>query len=472
MAKPTVIYNCQALFLGPAPESGKNFFNYYEPLPVNDDSNLVQKINRLNPIDRVQSVSYSINAPHTDITQINQRGLVDRPIINHPTVNVNFNYLLCGTKNEARLGLNVNYPLYNYPFSGQSYYPNNEQVSLLSGFFNPVKNDEVRKVWEDFPLNEYRDGKNIYVVVNQEGNDLYGRQFKEDFTRPDEHQSIDPNSPDYHVIGFGNCYLNSYSTSAAVGGLPSASVSYTAYNASFTMSGSGFQAPGIETKSGTISPQREVVIPKTLAEEGYAALAPGDITLTTDSFSGLGVDFDKLHIQGYSISMDLNRQELSNLGYRFPVDNRATSTIYANLSIDALVESGNSGTLVDLISINSGYDFTIKVDPQNCEKPTLAPINAGKIPINTQEEALRYTFKGAKLQNFSYGASIGPNKTFSANFNVEINPDDRTNGLFISGVLGMEKVEDFILLEGDGNDGFYLQQENNTLLVTNLLPPY
>ena len=113
MAKPTVIYNCQALFLGPAPESGKNFFNYYEPLPVNDDSNLVQKINRLNPIDRVQSVSYSINAPHTDITQINQRGLVDRPIINHPTVNVNFNYLLCGTKNEARLGLNVNYPLYN-----------------------------------------------------------------------------------------------------------------------------------------------------------------------------------------------------------------------------------------------------------------------------------------------------------------------------------------------------------------------
>ena len=62
------------------------------------------------------------------------------------------------------------------------------------------------------------------------------------------------------------------------------------------MSGSGFQAPGIETKSGTISPQREVVIPKTLAEEGYAALAPGDITLTTDSFSGLGVDFYKLHI--------------------------------------------------------------------------------------------------------------------------------------------------------------------------------
>ena len=170
--------------------------------------------------------------------------------------------------------------------------------------------------------------------------------------------------------------------------------------------------------------------------------------------------------------MDLNRQELNNLGYKFPVDNRATSSVYANLSIEALVQSGNSGTLVDLISINSGYDFTIKVDPHSCGKPTLAPINAGKIPINTQEEALRYTFKGAKLLNFSYNASIGPNKTFTADFNVEINPDNRTNGLFISGVLGMEKVEDFILLEGGNNDGFYLQQENDTLLVTNLLPPY
>ena len=40
----------------------------------------------------------------------------------------------------------------------------------------------------------------------------------------------------------------------------------------------------------------------------------------------------------------------------------------------------------------------------------------------------------------------------------------------------MEKVEDFILLEGtaDGTDqdGYYLQQETNDLLVTNLIPPY
>ena len=53
-----------------------------------------------------------------------------------------------------------------------------------------------------------------------------------------------------------------------------------------------------------------------------------------------------------------------------------------------------------------------------------------------------------KLESFNYETSIGDNKTFNASFTVEINPDDQTKGLFISGVLGMEKVEDFILLEG------------------------
>ena len=35
----------------------------------------------------------------------------------------------------------------------------------------------------------------------------------------------DPNAPNYHVIGFGNCYLQSYSTQGAVGQLASASAS-------------------------------------------------------------------------------------------------------------------------------------------------------------------------------------------------------------------------------------------------------
>ena len=472
MAQPRVIYNCQALYVGPAPETEYNFFNYQGGAPTNDHNDLYTKVNRLHSVDRIQSVSYNINVPHTDINQLNKRGLVGRPIINHPTVNLNFDYLLCGAKNEARIGLNVNYPRFEYPYVGEPYYSTNSNVSLLSGFFEPNKNAKIIRPGQDFPVNQYRDCRNVYVAVNKEGNDINQSYFKEDFTQADLYQGIDDNAPNYHVISFGNCYLNSYSTEGSVGQCAKASVSYTAYNVNFNSSGSGFLDSNIETKSGTISPAKDVVIPRVLAEEGYAALAPGDITVSTDSFSGLGVDFDKLHIQSYNIDINLNKEPLNNLGYKFPVDNRPNSPVFASLSLNGIVESGNTGSLIDLISINSGYNFTIKVDPKGCTGSTAAPINAGAIPIKRQDEALRYSFVGAKLINFSYNTAIGNNKVFDASFNVEIDPDDQTNGFFMSGVLGAEKVEDFILLEGGANDSFYLQQETADLFVTNLVPPY
>ena len=472
MAQQRVIYNCQALYVGPAPETGYNFIPYTGGDPTNDDSNIYQKLNLLHSIDRIQSVSYSIDAPHTNLNQINKRGLLAREIINYPTVDLNFNYLLCGTKNEARLGLNVNYPRFQYPLEGAPYYEDNLNVSLLSGFFEKDKNRKLKRPAQDFAVNQYRDCRNIYVAVNQEGRDIDQSYFKENFTEADLYQGIDPNAPNYHIISFGNCYLNSYSTNGAVGSFASASASYTAYNIGFDMSGSGFMAPDIETKNGTLRNDSKVSIPRVLAQEGYSALKAGDIKITTDSFSGLGVDFDKLHLQSYSIDINLNKQPLENMGYKFPVDNRPTCPVFASLELNGIVESGNSGSLVDLVSINSGYDFTIKVNPTSCTGNTTAPVNAGAIPINRNDEALRYSFVGAKLENFGYDTAIGNNKAFSASFNVEIDPDDRSKGFFISGVLGAEKVEDFILLEGGDDNKFYLQQETDDLFVTNLIPLY
>ena len=79
MAQPRVIYNCQALYVGPAPETEYNFFNYEGGVATNDHADLYKKINRLHSVDRIQSISYDIKVPHTDINQLNKRGLVDRP---------------------------------------------------------------------------------------------------------------------------------------------------------------------------------------------------------------------------------------------------------------------------------------------------------------------------------------------------------------------------------------------------------
>ncbi len=62
------------------------------------------------------------------------------------------------------------------------------------------------------------------MVVNQEGNDINKFYQKEDFLSPDIYQSIDPNATGYHVISFGNCYINNYTTQGAVGALPAASL--------------------------------------------------------------------------------------------------------------------------------------------------------------------------------------------------------------------------------------------------------
>ena len=87
--------------------------------------------------------------------------MVDRPIVNYPTVSLNFNYLLCGTKNEARLGLNVNYPQFEYGFNGEPYYSNNLNVSLLSGFCEEDKNRKILRPGSTFPVNQYRDCRNF-----------------------------------------------------------------------------------------------------------------------------------------------------------------------------------------------------------------------------------------------------------------------------------------------------------------------
>ena len=71
-----------------------------------------------------------------------------------------------------------------------------------------------------------------------------------------------------------------------------------------------------------------------------------------------------LHIQSYNIEINLNKEPLNNLGYKFPWIIDPILPVFASLSLDGIVESGNSGSLIDLISINSGYDFTIKVDPK------------------------------------------------------------------------------------------------------------
>ncbi len=480
-----IIYNAEGLFVGP---SGHNFLSYIGEAPHNNYSNPLVTHNLVKPMDRVQTLSYDISIPHTQISQMNTRSVIDRPIINPPQVNFSFSYLVADVSNESKMGLYVNFPQYEEPFSGAPFYANNTGHTLLSGFVDEEEHTDYyyqTGTYDPFfPARTYRDRKNFYLAVRGDREDLHTGEKLEDLTTRDPQETTDPNATGYNVISFGRCYMTSYSTQAAVNSFPKVDVSYVGENIMFETSGSGFMSPTIDPKSGNQFSDMHVILPKRTERNPVTVVNPGDINFSIDSFSGIGIDFNNLHLESYVISFDIPRSSESNLGYKFPLTRKVNFVAPVTININGIVEKMNSGSLIDLVNLNQDYNFAITLNmPQTCATPSTAdPIHAGSVPLETRLEPLiKYSFNKAKLDQFSYDTSIGGNKLFSASFSTEMDPDDLSRGFFISGFLSDRKLEEFHLLETDGPmDGgtgdferFRLElEESEALLVDNYIPLY
>jgi len=480
-----IIYNAEGLFVGP---SGSNFLDYVGGEPHDSYASPLTTHNLIKQIDRVQALSYDISVPHTQVTQFNTRSVVSRPIINAPEVSFSFSYLVSDVSNEAKMGLYVNYAQFEQPHAGAPFFSNNTGQSLISGF---AAEDETNKQHYQegtadpyFPNQSFRDKKNYYLAVRSDKEDLYTGTNLEDLTKRDNQDFVDTDAPNHNLISFGRCYMNSYSTEASVGDFPLANVSFVAENVMFETSGSGFLSPMIEPKSGNQFNNLNSVLPKRQSRNPISVVRPGDINFTTDSFSGLGVDFANLHLESYVISFDIPRGAETNLGHKFPISRKVNFPVPVQLSINGIVENMNSGSLIDLVNLNQDYDFSITLSmPRNCDTPSTGePIQAGSTTFENRDDPLiKYSFNKAKLDAFNYDTAIGDNKNFSASFSTELDPDDLTRGFFISGLLGDRKLEDFHLLETtdamDGGTGdferFHLElEESNGLLVDNYIPLY
>ena len=480
-----VLYNVEGLFVGP---SGHNFLSYFGGAPHDDYSNPLTTHNLIKQIDRVQSLSYDISIPHTQINQLNTRSVLGRPIINPPEVNFSFRYLVSDLSNESKLGLYVNYPQFEAPFGSSPFFANNTGHTLLYGLVDEEEHHDFyyqEGTYDPvFPARTYRDKKNFYLAVRGDLEDIFTGERLENLTSRDPQEVTDPNATGYNVISFGLCYMTSYSTEAAVGTLPTVDVTYVGENIMFETSGSGFMSPTIEPKSGNQFSDMHCVIPKRIERNPISVVRPGDINFTVDSFSGMGIDFDNLHLESYVISFDVPRDTEKSLGYKFPISRKVNFTAPVTIDINGIVEKMSAGSLIDLVNLNQDYNFTITLDmPGICrEANTAEPVHPGSVPLETRtDELIRYSFNGAKLDKFSYDTSIGENKVFSASFSTEIDPDDLSKGLFMSGFLSDRKLEEYHLLETDSPldgstgdfDGFRLElEETSGLLVENYIPLY
>ena len=466
MARIRNIYQVQNLYIGPAPATGYTFVSNLGIF--NDDySNFTEGITSNNynlvfPINRVQTASWSVNTNKTNILELGKRGTVKQAFIEPITVDLTFDYISMGVVNEHHMGFYTNYTIPAGANVGQALYTDNYSVCSIQGF---VTRDLTPGENEIHYPQSYRDKRNLFVLVGAEGQDVNTSSYK--FAHPKAQTS--------YTIGFGNAYITDYRARAAIGEFPTCSVTYLAENFKVYSSGSGCLVPALESKGRSGILDKHFNLPSSYQNETTSALLPGDITINITAYPevtgilvvygtgytgiaypdlyDLGFKYSDIKIQSYDIDLPLNREPLSALGYKLPIDRQITFPVFTDLGFSFIVGDLQTGSVENLTNKNLDYNIVIKL-----KNPTNAASNSQKV-------AVQYDFKGAKFESINYTNQIGGQETASLLYKTEIDPDNLTKGFFISGLLnvsGIQTLQGFILKE----DGFALLQENGDKLYS------
>tara|TARA_R110002020_G_scaffold440368_1_gene651010 strand:- start:384 stop:1718 length:1335 start_codon:yes stop_codon:yes gene_type:complete len=385
-------------------------------------------------LHRVQSANYSFSVSRQDVNQFGELAAIDRIITETPTVSFDTSYILAGLDNEAKLGFQVTPSGTPAQGGGAA-----NMVSCISGLIDSTSNAHQ---------------KDYFILTTKEGSDAVAN------SESGKYESI---------IGIGNGFITSYSTEGAVGGLPTANVSVEGMNMNFNTIadgnqissaapvGKGFRlnpstsalsgisglSPAIDPTDGTIIDQK-VVLPIPTANASGAggglisALRPGDITLSlfaggdplTDALMSTSTTTDDLlvgtnikdaHIQSYTLSFDLGRTPIQQLGTRFAFARPVDFPITASLSIDTILSDLTTGTIADLINCDSSYDAIIKIKDPTCL-------------ITPKPVVVAYLMRDLKIDSESFSSSIGDNKSATLDFSCQIGgPEQKNVGVFMSG---------------------------------------
>ena len=390
MARNRVIYQSEALFVS---TTGGDTFQQ---------------------IIRTQDVSHAIDVPRTDINEFGRLAALSREVVEPPTVSTDFTYYLTNGINESGLGFSVR---------GMT---NENATNCVSGLIGD-DNDIIKK--------------NYYIVTSAEGVDATNN------TGTWATRTTRPNS----VIGVGNAFITDYTLNAAVGDVPSASISVEGANINFTTGYSakpeftpavgwygstvdaditngsitGIANPGVNETNGTVltEPAGGILVPgSTTGDLNITALRPGDITLSfTNALLMGGANLTDLHVQNFSFSLPIGRTALNQIGNRYPYFRAVDFPVVATMNVSAILADNHTGNLNALLCNEQKHDITVKM-----YKPCEQDVADG--------EAFRVTMKGADVDSENLSSSIGDNKTVDLVFSTQIGgPNDIVNGVFMSG---------------------------------------
>lgn len=332
-------------------------------------------------LHRVQSANYGFSISRQNINQFGNLARIDSLILEAPTVNLDFTYYLHDGTNESRLGLTL-----NTSATGTG------ALSFISGLIDSTAIAAIS-------------GRNFHILTVPEGNDAVG---------------YSTNGNTSSVVSIGNGFVTNYSVEAAVGAIPTVSVSVEGLNIN-VVSGNQGANPALSIESSTTGTGTFTLPTAVTGSVQVSALRPGDVSMVleegiiTDLPTGVDTNNTAAHIQSFSIEVPIGRSTLQRLGNNFGYAKAIDFPIDINVNVSATVaDLKDSGNLTSIVTSDSPKTLTFKFrDPAGTEK-------------------IVYQVRGAKIVSENFSSSIGDNKTVDLVFNTQIGgPQDSINGLFV-----------------------------------------
>lgn len=362
-------------------------------------------------LHRVQSANYGFNVTRQDINQFGNLARIDSIILEAPTVNLDFTYYLHDGTNEKLLGF-----ITGSSSTGLTSATNN---SFLSGLLNTdtVSSPLGVSVGGGHTVS----GRNYFIFTSPEGVDA----------NTNGTPAITSISANANTIGIGNAYVTNYTVEAAVGSLPTVSVSLEGSNIN-VVSGSSGTVPGIVVETSATGSLQFQLPSAATGDVGVSALRPGDIYMSLQE--GLLTDLPAgdtnntaAHIQSFSIEVPIGRTTLQRIGNTFGytkvVDFPLEVTVNVSANVADLKDGAGGAAGANLLNILSS------------DTPKTLSFQFGD---STKTSKIAYTVKGCKLVSENFSSSIGDNKTVDLVFSTQIGgPSDSLNGIFVGPTAGL-----------------------------------
>ena len=432
MARNRIIYQSQALFVAP----NSNQFHLQSGGANSSDAHAMTlaqgkgwtgvtgvnvgsaKLRSLvTPLERIQSANFNFSINRTDINEFGKLARIDSIAMESPTVGLDFNYYLTDGGNERKLGFNI--PTSNVPrTSDTGYYETGDlAVSGHSAISGLIDDNE---------------GNNYFIVVSPEGQDV---------------DQSNVTTSDFEVIGIGNGFISDYSIEAAVGSIPTASVTVEGFNikvdsaiSGSAVGGANPQAPYVpavdiingEYNTGASQINQFTINANdtidTTGDNTPSALRPGDITFSMEysgDYQGF-VDMSgdgEAHLQSMSISVPMSRTVLQRLGSTFGYARVIDLPLNVDVSLSVVVSELKANNIFHALCNVQNHDFTLAL--YGCD-----PTTGGR----SSDKKIQIQCKNARLEGESFSNTIGDNQTADLTFSCQIGgSNDTSSGVIMDG---------------------------------------